>query len=132
VPQLRGTLDLVFAREPRAPGESALPFQIWDGERLIPIGEYLAKNPRPELLELEARLEGLGAGPQGHRAGDVLLLARTGAERPLEQRFYFSGHYRSWHGSPTAQERWSGPVRDGCDIPDFRHSGGAPPLMGCR
>ena len=104
VPQLQGTLDLIFAREPRGPGEDALPFEVWDGAQLVPVGEYLARNPRPELLELEARLAGLGAGPYGHRAGDVLLLARTGTERPIGERFYFSGQYRSWHGSPTAQD----------------------------
>jgi hypothetical protein len=25
-------------------------------------------------------------------------------ERPIEDRFYFSGVYHSWHGSPTAQD----------------------------
>jgi hypothetical protein len=104
VPELRGTLDLIFAREPRAPGQDALPFQVWDGERLVPIGSYLAANPRPDLVELESRLDGLAAGPYGHRAGDVLLLARSGVERPIEERFYFSDRYRSWHGSPTAQD----------------------------
>lgn len=104
VPALRGALDLVFARPPVAPGQDALPFQVWDGERLVPIAQYLARNPRPELLELERRLDGLAAGPYGHRAGDVLLLARTGMELPIEQRFYFSSRYHSWHGSPTRQD----------------------------
>jgi hypothetical protein len=104
IPELRGTLDLIFAREPRPPGEDALPFQIWDGERLVPIGEYLAANPRPELLELESRMEGLAAGPYGHRAGDVLLLSRSGGERQIEERYYFSDRYRSWHGSPSGQD----------------------------
>lgn len=104
VPELRGAIDLVFARPPRAPGEDALPFQVWDGTRLVPVGEYLAANPRPELLDLERRLEGLAAGPYGHRAGDVLLLSRTGIEIPLEERFYFSSKYHSWHGSPTRQD----------------------------
>jgi Type I phosphodiesterase / nucleotide pyrophosphatase len=104
VPALRGAIDLVFARPPRAPGQDALPFQVFDGARLVPIGEYLATNPRPELLELEARLEGLAAGPYGHRAGDVMLLARTGMQLPIEERFYFSSDYQSWHGSPTLQD----------------------------
>ena len=104
VPALRGALDLVFARPPRGPGEDALPFQVWDGTRLVPVGEYLARHPRPELLELERRLQGLAAGPYGDRAGDVLLLARTGLHLPVEQRFYFSGRYHSWHGSPTVQD----------------------------
>ncbi|HEX2077424.1 MAG TPA: alkaline phosphatase family protein [Longimicrobium sp.] len=104
VPALRGAIDLVFARPPRAPGQDALPFQVWDGERLVPIAAYLARTPRPDLLELERRMQGLAAGPYGHRAGDVLLLARSGMEVPIEQRFYFSGLYHSWHGSASAQD----------------------------
>ena len=104
VPALQGTLDLVFSRPPRPPGEDALPFQVWDEDRLVPVREYLASHPRPDLLDLEARLNGLGSGPYGHRAGDVLLLARSGTERPIEERFYFSNEFRSWHGSPTAQD----------------------------
>jgi hypothetical protein len=104
VPALRGAIDLVFARPPVPPGQDALPFQVWDGQRLVPVAEYLAAHPRPELLDLERRLEGLGVGAYGHRAGDVLLLARTGMELPIEQRFYFSSRYHSWHGSPTKQD----------------------------
>jgi hypothetical protein len=104
VPALRGTLDLIFAREPRPSGQPAAPYQVWDGARLLPIAEYLRENPRPDLLDLERRMNGLSAGPYGNHAGDVLLLARTGLERPIEERFYFSGRYHSWHGSPTAQD----------------------------
>ena len=104
VPELRGAIDLIFSRLPRPPGQDALPFQVWDGGKLVPVGTWLASNPRPDLVELESRLEGLGAGPYGHRAGDVLLLARSGTDVPIEQRFYFSGRYRSWHGSPSAQD----------------------------
>ncbi|HEX6910270.1 MAG TPA: alkaline phosphatase family protein [Longimicrobium sp.] len=104
VPALRGAIDLVFARPPRPPGQDALPFQVFDGERLVPVAAYLAANPRPELVDLERRLDGLAAGPHGHRAGDVLLLARTGVHLPPAERFYFSSSYHSWHGSPTAQD----------------------------
>ncbi|HET7464606.1 MAG TPA: alkaline phosphatase family protein [Longimicrobium sp.] len=104
VPALRGTLDLIFAREPRPFGQPAAPYQVWDGQRLVPIAEYLAINPRPDLLDLERRMNGLSTGPYGNHAGDILLLARTGLERPIEDRFYFSGRYHSWHGSPTAQD----------------------------
>lgn len=104
VPALRGTLDLVFARPPVPPGEDALPFQVWDGTGLVDVGEWLQANPRPDLLDFERRLRGLGAGPFGHRAGDILLLARSGAVRPIEDRFYFSSRYHSWHGSPDAQD----------------------------
>jgi hypothetical protein len=105
-PALRGTLDLILAREPRSTDEAALPFQVWDGNALVDVDDYLARNPRPDLLDLSGRLRGLGAGPYGHRAGDVLLLARSGATRPIEERFYFSGRYRSWHGSPDAQDSY--------------------------
>jgi hypothetical protein len=104
VPGLRGTLDLVLARPPVAVTRPSLPFQVWDGRRLWPVGEWLREHPRPDLVELERRLDGLSAGPHGHNAGDVLLLARSGLERPLGERFYFSGYYHSWHGSPTAQD----------------------------
>jgi hypothetical protein len=104
VPQLQGTLDLILAREPRPPAEDALPYQVWNGERLIPIPEYLAANPRPDFPDFEARMRDLAAGPYGHRAGDVLLLARSGMNRPIEERFYFSRIYSSWHGSPEWQD----------------------------
>ncbi|MDQ3034790.1 MAG: alkaline phosphatase family protein [Myxococcota bacterium] len=101
---LAGAIDLIFAREPRAIGQDALPYEVWDGEQLVPVREWLAANPRPDLLELADRMDALSAGPHGHRAGDVLLLARSGLDRPIEERFYFSGPYRSWHGSPAASD----------------------------
>jgi hypothetical protein len=104
VPEMQGTLDLILARPPRPTTEDALPFQVWDGDALIDIADYLARNPRPDLLDFERRMHALAAGPYGHRAGDVLLLARSGAQRPIEDRFYFSGRYRSWHGSPDTQD----------------------------
>jgi hypothetical protein len=104
VPALRGTLDMILAREPRAPGADALPFRVWDGERLVDIEEHLAGSPRPDLVNFAERMRGLAAGPHGHRAGDVLLFARSGASRPLQDRYYFSGIYRSWHGSPDEQD----------------------------
>jgi hypothetical protein len=104
VPKLQGALDLILARTPRAANEDALPFQVWDGQRLVDLGEYLAANPRPDLLDFERRMSDLAAGPFGHRAGDVLLMAKSGGSRPIEERFYFSNRYRSWHGSADAQD----------------------------
>ncbi|MES2764253.1 MAG: alkaline phosphatase family protein [Bacteroidota bacterium] len=104
VPELKGTLDLIFAREPRPIGQDALPFKIFDGNSLLAIGEYLTKHPRPDLLNLEERMRGLAAGPYGHRAGDILLLSKSGFEQPVEERYYFSAPYHSWHGSPTKQD----------------------------
>lgn len=100
VPALRSTLDLILVRAPQA----GMPLAVWNGEALVPLAEYLQANPRPDLLDLEQRLRGLTEGPYGHHAGDILLLARSGMQRPIEQRFYFSGRYHSWHGSPSAQD----------------------------
>lgn len=104
IPELIGTLDLIFAREGAALNEEAKPFQLFDGQKLVPIAEYLAQHPRPDLLELETRLRGLAVGPHGHRAGEVLLLARSRADDPVDRRFYFSKPYSSWHGSPSLQD----------------------------
>ncbi|CAN5781995.1 hypothetical protein BH23GEM11_BH23GEM11_04990 [soil metagenome] len=101
--KLEGAIDLIFAREPRGV-ESAAPFQVWDGEALVPVGAYLAANPRPDLVDLERRLEELGVGRYGHRSGDVMLLSRYREEDPVTERFYFSALYRSWHGSPSRQD----------------------------
>ncbi len=101
--KLEGAIDLIFARESHGV-EPAGPFKVWNGDSLVPIGTYLAANPRPDLLDLEARLETLGVGRYGHRAGDVLLLSRYRQEDPEPLRFYFSARYRSWHGSPSQQD----------------------------
>lgn len=106
VPALQGTLDMVLAREPRPTDVDALPFEIYQDGALRPIGDYLAENPRPDLLRFEERMSWLAEGPFGHRAGDVLLLTRSGQDRPIEERYYFSHEYRSWHGSPAAQDSY--------------------------
>jgi len=100
---LKGAIDLIFARESRGV-EPAAPFKVWDGKSLVPVRDYLAANPRPDLLDLEHRLEGLGAGRYGHRSGDVMLLARYREQDPETQRYYFASKYRSWHGSPSRQD----------------------------
>lgn len=102
VPALRGTLDLVLVRSGGDGGAATLEVVSADGVR--PLSAWLADNPRPELLRLEERLAGLVDGPLGHHAGDILLLALSGEDRPLAERFYFSGPYHSWHGSPHAQD----------------------------
>lgn len=105
VPALEGTLELVLAREPTPPGEPARAFQVFDGERLVPVERWLEANPRPELLRLPERLRALSEGPFGDRAGDVLLLARTGMHRPIDERFYFGEEgYHSWHGGAAPQD----------------------------
>ena len=66
----------------------------------------------------------LGVGPYGNRAGDIVLLARSGLTIPIEQRYYFSGPYRSWHGSPSEQDSHIPLVlacqgKDGRDLQDL-------------
>jgi hypothetical protein len=99
IPRLKSTLDLIFARVPAPAGEASTPFQIFDGRQLVPIGEYLRIHPRPDLLDLEERMNWLGVGPYGNRAGDIVLLAKSGSV-PIDHRYYFAAetHY-TWHGS---------------------------------
>jgi type I phosphodiesterase/nucleotide pyrophosphatase len=103
-PGLKGTLDLIFARKPTPTGTSALPYMIFDGDHLISIKQYLDRHPRPDLIQLERRIRWLSAGPFGNHAGDVLLLSKSGLNRPIEDRYYFSRPYNSWHGSPSVQD----------------------------
>lgn len=104
VPRLRQTLELVLTREPVTPGEPTPPVQVFDGQGLVPVGEHLRREPRPQLFALEERLAALTAGPFGHHAGDVVLVTRSGRHRPITDRFYFSSFYHSWHGSPAAHD----------------------------
>jgi type I phosphodiesterase/nucleotide pyrophosphatase len=101
---LRGTIDLVFAREPRPTGTDSLPYEVFDGHRLVSIEQYLKLHPRPDFIQLERRMRWLSAGPWGNHAGDVLLLSKSGLNRPIEDRYYFSRPYNSWHGSPSLQD----------------------------
>jgi len=98
-PRLKRTIDLIFARVPAAAGKAATAFQIFDGRRLVPIDAYLRTHPRPDLVDLQQRMDWLSAGPYGNRAGDILLLANSGGVA-LDHRYYFAAetHY-TWHGS---------------------------------
>jgi hypothetical protein len=71
----------------------------------VPIHEYLQAHPRPDLVDLEQRMNWLSAGPYGNRAGDILLLPRACMNVPIEDRYYFAGvtHY-TWHGSACEQD----------------------------
>lgn len=102
VPALQGTLDLILAR-PRGAPEGA--FQVWNGDRLLPVADFLRLQPRPDLPRLEERLKQLAVGPHGRDAGDILLITKSGADRPLEDRFYFSrARLYSDHGGPGVRE----------------------------
>jgi hypothetical protein len=86
------------------PGKDAEEYEIFDGHKLVPIWEYLIRHRRPDLIQLDKRMRWLSAGPYGNRAGDILLLSRSGMDRPIEQRYYFSAPYHSWHGSASPQD----------------------------
>lgn len=103
--KLKGTIDLIFARQPTTAGENALPYDIFDGHELVSIHDYLIDHPRPDLPDLEERMRLLSEGPYGNRAGDILLLARACMNIPIQQRYYFAAmtHY-SWHGSACDQD----------------------------
>jgi len=104
VPSLKDTIDLIFARRPTPPGRNTEEYQIFDGQRLVPIWEYLIEHPRPDLIQLDKRMQWLSMGPYGNRSGDILLLTRSGLNRPIERRYYFSAPYYSWHGSASSQD----------------------------
>jgi arylsulfatase A-like enzyme len=133
---LHGALDLVLARATGTAGD-APPFRVFDGERLVPLGEYLAANPRPDLVDLERRLDWLAVGPYGHLAGDVLLIARSSPDLPVEQRYYFGPPYWSEHGSPHMQDSsvpliLAHPGRPGAELRGLleRHMDAAPTQLG--
>jgi hypothetical protein len=106
VPYMKGTLDLVFARVPTPAGKNTKEFEIFDGHRLVPIWEYLLFHPRPDLIQLDRRMRWLSVGPWGDRSGDILLLTKSGLNRPIQDRYYFSGPYHSWHGSASPQDSY--------------------------
>lgn len=105
IAQGKGTIDLIFARRPAEEDEEAEPFKVFDGRELVPIGRYLRKNPRPDLVDLEQRMRWLGEGPYGGLAGDIVILAKASTSIPIQDRYYFAAttHY-SWHGSPDISD----------------------------
>lgn len=104
VRELQDSLDLILAREGAAPGPNAPPFQVFDGTRLIPIEQYLAGTPRPDLPALRRRLNDLSVGPYGYRAGDLLLLSKMSLDEPESERTYFGRGYHTWHGSANRSD----------------------------
>lgn len=104
-PRLKDTLDLILTRKPRPYAEEDLPFEVYVGDgRTEPISSYLQAHPHPTYVETEARLKDLAAGVRGERAGDIMLIAHNGDQDIPDNRYYFAGVYRSWHGSPSRQD----------------------------
>jgi hypothetical protein len=101
--ELKGALDLVFVRVP-AQYDGRSEVDVYDGEGLVPIRDYLKRHPRPDLPRLAERMERLMIGPYGSYAGDIVLLAKAGTERPIAERFHFGVPEYSEHGSPSEQD----------------------------
>jgi hypothetical protein len=106
IPGFQGTLDLIFSRDYGSKTAERLPaFEIFDGRRLVPIRNYLSEHPRPDLVEVNRRMNWLGEGPYGDRAGDIVLIAKASMSVPIQERYYFSYvSYFAWHGSLTLQD----------------------------
>jgi hypothetical protein len=106
IPGFQGTLDLIFSRDYGSKTAERLPpFEVFDGRRLVPIRDYLAEHPRPDLVEVNRRMNWLGQGPYGDRAGDIVLIAKASMALPIQERYYFSYvSYFAWHGSLTLQD----------------------------
>lgn len=100
VPAMRGTLDLILVRR-----GSEGPFQVYQGGgKVADIDHALAAEPHPTYVRVASRLRDLAVGPHGDRAGDILLVTRSGAAANIHDRYYFSHSYRSWHGSPSRRD----------------------------
>ena len=119
---LSGALDVVLVRASDPSGRTSPPYRVLHRGRLVPIGEYLQQTGRTDLVAFEERVGWLTDGPLGHRAGDVLLLAKAGAGRPPEERFYFGSPRESGHGSAAPSDSYISLVlaREGASGADLR------------
>ncbi len=105
IADLKGKLDMILVRKPKAVIEVDNPFEVYVGDgKTMPLDVYLRAHPRPTYVAMPARMEELAVGRHGERAGDILLLANNGNRDTPEQRYYFAEPYRSWHGSPSKQD----------------------------
>ncbi len=101
---LAGALDLVLVRASDPSGQTSPPFRVFTPDSLFAVADYLAAHPRPDLSRFAERLDWLTDGPLGHHAGDVILLARSGEDVPLADRYYFGSPRVSGHGGASAGE----------------------------
>lgn len=101
---LGGTIDLVIAPRDAARGDRRAIVTYRGDGRWEPLEATLRAEPRRSYVQAAERLRDLVDGPAGDRAGDLVLVARNGDEPRVEDRYYFAGLYRSWHGSPSRQD----------------------------
>jgi hypothetical protein len=98
------TLDLILApRNAARTQNDALVAYLGEG-RWEDLAEHLRAVPRRSYVDAAERFDELVHGPAGSNAGDLILVARNGNEERVEDRYYFAGLYRSWHGSPSRQD----------------------------
>ena len=101
-----GALDLVLARASDPTGRTSPPYRVLHQGQLISIPEYLRQTARTDLVAFEQRVGWLTDGPLGHRAGDILLLAKAGEDHPIEERFYFGSPQQSGHGGASPDQSY--------------------------
>ncbi len=103
-PRLKGTLEMILARRPGLEDGVTREYRVYDGRRLVELEDYVEDHPEIDLLDIDRRMKWLSVGPHGNRAGDVLLMARTGLKVPIEKRYYFAHLFHSVHGSGSEQD----------------------------
>jgi hypothetical protein len=101
-PDMKGMLDMILVREPRAYREIDRPFEVYVGDgATVPVEDYLRAHPHPTYVAFAERLRELAVGLHGERAGDVLLIPHDGDRASPSDRYYFASEYHSWHGSAS-------------------------------
>lgn len=95
-----GAVEMVLVPR-RAAGGELTTVERWGREGALPLDDA---STSPEFLRFRERLDWLLDGPRGHLAGDVIVVARSGAWVEHSSRFYFSHPYRSWHSSAHAED----------------------------
>ncbi len=103
-PRLKGTLEMILSREPGLDGGVTREYRVYDGRRLVELARYMEDHPELDLVDIDRRMKWLSVGPHGNRAGDILLMARTGLKVPIAKRYYFAHLFHSVHGSGSEQD----------------------------
>lgn len=101
---LSGVLDLILVRASDPSGQTSPPYEVLHEGDVLDLEDYLRRVSRSDLVRFPERVAWLTDGPLGHRAGDILLLAKSGSERPITERFYFGSPRRSAHGGASPGE----------------------------
>jgi Type I phosphodiesterase / nucleotide pyrophosphatase len=103
-PRLKGKLEMILARRPGLDDGVTREYRVYDGRRLVELEDYVKDHRDLDLLDIDRRMKWLSVGPHGDRAGDILLMARTGLKVPIAKRYYFAHLFHSVHGSGSEQD----------------------------